>query len=569
MATNLVFTHIAPQYTLALRLVTGTGLEDVLLPRKTSSCNERPPWHLWSPKETNFTLRDNLSNFSFTSFSASYRGTRDWQAEVLLSMDNVRVPEVDLAGGADDLVEMLPTTLTRIYWFLIILLCLLAAIMNAGQDYVASLGSTAKSTLSLIALDSIAYFTIGFSAILLVVATIFSKPWEAISFAFLGPVLALLGACTYAYSIQVYERDILNVWLRVSSMTIVNDMHVDLPGLGRAVEQAALPAAVTPFVEDESIALLRAEVPGGIAKAPRIKGSSGPFINVASLWWQQGSAQRVPRLLVRCGGQDGVRRRIVGRGVTHAVTVARLMRAGRAMLEHEGGPAQGDVEQIQMKLITSFNRASRYVVHAKYGNIWMAASKQPGLDKTLEGWWFIGAEIVQGLKAASGVDFISGPGRFENVGSLWKWVDELGFGFRMDRQLRPIADELGRVHKENGDEVMMWAEHMAGLRPEPGTLASAQLRRVATEVNVVATVGLAVKACIKDMKGTIEVFSSRLENIVAGRQGAFIGRDRTGAPNVIALNSDEWPEHELSIMIVEWISEACEAGNRKAAPAPF
>lgn len=411
---------------------------------------------------------------------------------------------LDLVNGAEDLSQLLPTWLTPLYWFLIVLLSLLAAVINAGQDYVASLGSTAKSTVSLIALDSIMYFTLSLSALLLCLAATISKPWQSISPAFIAPMSAFIAACLYAHSVKIYESRILSLWLRISSMTVVNTMKLDPDALFTALQRAtALPENPDAnYEEEEILALVRADSHGGLAAAARNKGSVWPFLQVLKMWWQQGTAQSVPVIWIRRHVNGALRRCRAPRNVTHSTTVLRLQQCGLRLLQEQ---SQHTEQKVSMKVMTAFNHASRHVVHAKYGNIWMRASGQPGLEKSSDAWWFIGAEIVQSLKAAVGVEFLSGPGRYEtvqDVKAMWEWVEELGFGFRQDLQTKPIAEELAKKSAQDMQICVDAAANMAlGGPVQEGIEESVIL--VAREANIVACVGLAVKLLSCHRRGNI------------------------------------------------------------------
>lgn len=476
---------------------------------------------------------------------------------------------IDFLDAADEISVQVPSWLTPLYWWIIVIMCLLAAIMVAGQGYVASLGSTAKSTIALIMVDTLAYFTLAFSLLLLAIATVVSKPWEAISPTFLGPLSAFLASCVFAQNMRLYERGILNLWLRVSSMTIVNEMSIDLNALHAGARAAALPPEDGDHdTEDDIIALVRADRAGGIASAASNKGYSRPFMNIVYMWWRQGSAQNLPLTLVR--------RRVNGstilcrtpRAVTHSSAIGQLVAAGRRIMDRDESGETTPVVMNRVNVITAFSCASRYVVHAQYGNIWMRIAKQPGLDKSSEAWWFLGTEIVQSLKAACGVKYISGPGRYNSVESLWHWVDELGYGWRKEYQIIPVAEELAKDSMQDGHAVAEYAMKLAGLRstsPAP----SEEVSKIATEANCVAALGLAVKVNVRQLQASLEDFCSGVTELLLNCEDVFVERDSSGAAAIIATKPEVWPEHELAIFIVKWISDAAAAGGRAQAPAPI
>eukprot|EP00177_Eucheuma_denticulatum_P003145 GFKZ01005670.1.p1 GENE.GFKZ01005670.1~~GFKZ01005670.1.p1 ORF type:complete len:476 (-),score=50.68 GFKZ01005670.1:852-2279(-) len=467
----------------------------------------------------------------------------------------------DFAGDFEELSELIPAWLNPLYWLLIILLALLAAVINAGQGYVASVGSTAKSTLSLIALDSITYFTLVLSLLFLIVAAIVTKPWHAISPAFLAPLSAFVASCIYAHSVKLYESQILTLWLRASSMTIVNNIHVHPDALFTALQRTAQAPQPAAQHEHEIIALVRADSPGGLARASANKGSPRPFLQVLKMWWQQGTAQKVPSIRIRRRFLDGERTVRASRTVTHAVTLLRLDQAGCDLLQLN--PDEG---KRRMKVMTAFNHASRHVVHARYGNVWMRASGQPGLDKAFDAWWFIGSEIVQSLKASVGVDYLSAIGRYENVEAMWDWVDDLGFEFRRHMQTKPIAEEIGKQRGQDPKLCVEVAANMA-LGADLGDV-SEDVVRVAREANVVACVGLAIKAAVTWLQGDVDSFNRAAVETLE-QAGARVARDNDGNVCVAATEEYSWPEHELAIMIVNWVSDGCQRGGRPGAPAPL
>lgn len=467
----------------------------------------------------------------------------------------------DFAADFEDLSLLIPEWLNPLYWLLIILLALLAAIITEGHGYVTSIGSTAKSTLSLIALDSITYFTLFLSFLFLIVATLVTKPWHAISPAFLAPLSAFIASCIYAYSVKLYESRILTLWIRLSSMTVVNNIRVHPDALFTALHRSAHAPQPADQDEHEIIALVRSDSLGGLARASANKGSRYPFLQVLKMWWQQGTVQKTPSIRIRRRFRNGQRSVRTSRVVSHAVTLQRLDQAGCDLLQ-----VSAREEGQRMKVMTAFNHSSRHVVHARYGNVWMRASGQPGLDKGFEAWWFIGSEIVQSLKASVGVDYISALGRYENVGAFWDWVDDLGFEFRRHMQTKPIAEEIGKLSKQDPQLCVQVAANMA-VGADLGD-ASEEVIRVAREANVVACVGLAVKAAVICLEADVEAFNrAAVEKLE--QAGARVARDSGGNVCVAATDVNSWPEHELAIMIVEWVSDGCQRGGRPGAPAPL
>lgn len=484
-------------------------------------------------------------------------------------MVSIRTP--DLINGFDDIAALLPQWLTPLYWFLIVFLSLLAALINAGQRYVSTQLSTAKSTILLIALDSIISFALVLSALLLLFAALISKPWQSISPAFLAPMATFIAACLYAHSVKIHESRSLTLWLRASSMIIVNNLHVDADALFHSLDLAALPEAALAEhqaggeEEDVVIGLIRSDTSGGLTLAARNKGSRRPALQALKMWWQQGSAQKLPNIWIRRRVNNRMVWHRTERTVTHASTIRRLETCGRRLLNRATGADAPPVQKTRMKVMTVFNRASRHVVHAAYGDIWMRASGQAGLDKTSPAWWFIGAEIVQALKAAVGLKFLTGDQRYQNVPAMWEWVELLGFEFRRDMQTGPIAEVLGKQNGFDGKECAVVAGNLAigiGVQGvEEGMV------KVGVEANVVACLGLAVSACLPELEKDLEGFNGRAVDVVQGG-GARVGRDRNGNVSVAGLEAAEWPEHELALMIVQWISDGCKRCGRPGAPSP-
>lgn len=476
---------------------------------------------------------------------------------------------LELTNGVEELSDLLPKWLSPCYFLIVIALALLAAIISSGQAYISALGSTAKSTICLIALDCLTSFSLILCTLLLMVASLTTDPLNAISPAFIAPMSAFIGACIYAHSAKPQESRILTLWLRVSSMTIVNKMRIHQEALFAALHRCGQPATIehTPN-EDEIIDLVRADSPGGLSAAAENKGSRRPFLQILRMWWQQGTAQHVPRIWIRRRINNTLSWRLCSRTVTHAVAIQRLVESGRCILDaHNSGrtPLLGDESDGCVKVMSSFNHVSRHVVHARYGNIWMRAAGQPGLDKSNDAWWLIGCEIVQSLKAAVGVEFLSSPIRYANVIAMWDWIELLGFGFRRDMQIKPVAEEIAKMNAQDPIYCVNEAYKLANNEKSDG---DEHVMQIAREANIVACVGLGVKACEKKLGYMVGDFNKAAVKILE-RSDARFGRDKEGHANIAVMEENRWPEHALSVMIVEWVSDGCRRMNLPGAPIPL
>lgn len=458
----------------------------------------------------------------------------------------------------------LPQWFIPVYWVLIVLVFLFGAIMQAGHSHVAGQISTSTSVISLILLDSLAYVTMFLSAVLLVIATIVTRPWEAISPTFLSPLVAFIASWIFAQAMQLYERRILSLWFRVSSMTMVNDIDIDLVAVRRALEAARSPPGGTPGTEDDILALVRNDR-GTIADAADCKGSERPFLTFLDAWWRRGNAASLPKALVRQRINGSAQWRVVRRTVTHERALRNLERAGRNLLRSDGVLQADSTDRIRsVRVLTSFDQSVRRIVHAKFGNVWMRVARQPGLDKRSDGWWFIGAEVVQALKGVCGITFLSDQGRFDDAKELWAWVDDLGYGWRKEFQIEAIAAELAREFREDEGVVTDVACEKADLR-RGQTDASPLQQRLASEAIAVASLGLAIRATISKLQSRVGLVCQRLEEILRGVQGHWEFEER-GHAMVIALESSQWPEENIAKMLFQWVGEAAIAMGRPGGP---
>lgn len=482
----------------------------------------------------------------------------------LANADQAVLPTSSASPEADsDTSDSFPTWFIIVYWVMLIIVSLLAALIQAAESHVASLTSTVRSVLALVTLDTLAYVTIVLSTALLALASVVSRPWEAITPTFLAPVAAFVASITFLQSMQTYERSMLVLWLRTSCLTSVNRLTLDINALREAYKQVRTP--VSDATEDEIIALVRSDARGGIARAAQSKGSTRPIVNVFAMWRRRGSPQRLPQVYIRRIVQGRFKRNRLHRAVSHVAVLRKLGKAGSSVLQ---GQENVERDEREVKVITVFDCAARTNVYDGFGSLWTRVSRQPGLHKRSEGWWFIGTEIVMALKVACGIDSISATGRFDDVHALWGWTEELGYGWRKEFQIMPIVQELARRANEDEGVVTQLALEEAGLRRrgsggDPGTDSQQGL---AVEANCIAVLGLAVRATVVELQFRLEQLSTKMDAILQAQEGTVVETDSSGTASLIAMAPERWPEDELARMIFQWVADAAVAMGRPAGP---
>lgn len=200
----------------------------------------------------------------------------------------------------------------------------------------------------------------------------------------------------------------------------------------------------------------------------------------------------------------------------------------------------------------------------------MSVTSQTGVVGSGEGWWFIGAEIVQALKGAVGVRRLSAEGRFDDGRRLWEWVGELGYGWRREFQVEGLAGALAReVGVGMGARVEAGrVAKVAGIMAGGGAVEGfSELEvGVAREINAVACLGLAVGACVKEVRTRLEVVCERAAEIVGGVEGVWV-EEVQGEAMVMGLECADWPEAELAKMLFRVVGEAAVAMGRDGGPA--
>lgn len=447
----------------------------------------------------------------------------------------------------------LPASFVPGYWACIILIFLLAAITHFARHNLQTRTSTSESVVSLILLDSLSYLTLSLSALLLIPATILTRPWHSLTPTFVGPMAAFITACIACTRMETYERRILCLWLRAGSMLITNTLELQTAPISAAINAARRrPTLGEPAV----VALIRPDTRRSIRHAARDKGNPRPFVTALNIWWHQGSPMALPFTYVRSAAVPFVVRHM--RFATHRTVLRALQEAGTPMLQVE------PPEPNPMRVVTSFPTASRRVVHGNFGNIWKSIAGHAGVHGRGEAWWFVGAEIVQALKAAIGVRALSAPGRFDNVMELWNWVDGLGYGWRREFQPQRIAQALARDVRQDPERIARASlMQCAGLDMHEFDELE---QRTATEANAVACLGLAIAACVRVLQYRLDSLCEAVVQEVGAVGGVWVEHGEDG-PIVMGLEEGRWPEAELSKRLFRWVGSAAISIGRSGGPA--
>eukprot|EP00177_Eucheuma_denticulatum_P006522 GFKZ01011879.1.p1 GENE.GFKZ01011879.1~~GFKZ01011879.1.p1 ORF type:complete len:476 (-),score=28.40 GFKZ01011879.1:471-1898(-) len=443
--------------------------------------------------------------------------------------------------------------LVSAYWASIILIFLLAAIAHFAHHNLQGHTSTSKSVLSLIFLDSLSYLTLSLSALLLIPATIITRPWHTLTPTFVGPMAAFVTACLACTRMQTYERRMLCLWLRAGSMLTTTTFKLQLAPITAAINSAReRPTAGEPSV----VALVRPDTRCSIRSAARDKGNARPFFTALNIWWRQGSAMALPSIYILTPRAPFIAKHT--RYATHRTVLRALQEAGTRMLQTE------PQEPTRMRVVTSFPSASRRSVHGEFGRIWTTVSGHAGVHGRGEAWWYVGAEIVQALKAAIGVRTLSAPGRFDDVRGLWNWVDALGYGWRREFQTQGIARAFAEDFRLDPERIARASVmQCAGLDMDEFNEFE---QRTATEVNAVACLGLAVAACVSVLQYRLDALCEAVVQEVAAVDGVWV-EDGEQGPIVMGVEEERWPEAELSRRLFRWVGAAAKSIGRAGGPA--
>ena len=354
---------------------------------------------------------------------------------------------------------------------------------------------------------------------------------------------------------QTYKRRMLTLWLRSDSTLITNDVQLNVPAVSRAI--AAARAQPQP-AEQRVIALARSDTRQQIANAARRKGSARPLVTALVTWWHQGSAASLPKVLTRVAGVPYFT--IRSRHTTHRTTVIALQNAGMQLLASEN---ETIAHPRSLRLFSSLETAARRVVHAAFGIIWVSVAGQAGVESGGEAWWYVGAEIVQALKAGTGVHSLTALGRYGDVTKLWAGVDTLGYGWRREYQTDGLARALARGAHVDEERVATAAMLMSrGMQVDEFEEIE---KNVAREANAVACLGLAVGACVSELHFRLDEVCAAAEEVVAGVGRVWIEPGGDGAM-LMGVERERRPEAELARRLFRWVGSAAMAMGRAGGP---
>lgn len=452
--------------------------------------------------------------------------------------------------GADELSEQVPPWFRPAYFTLVFFIALLAAVLRVGPVYRAP----QNSAVSLVLLNCFAVTIVYLTAILLLVAVICGQPWRTISYSTIGPMVMFLVAIVFASLSNVHQRGFLNLWLRVACVLSVTDICVDYSVFLRLSKLFLLDGHGDEH-EPEALALLRADTLGGIRAASQTKGSSWPFWSALKMWWRQGIPDRLPHMFVIRRKQGILRLVRIRRHIDHYAAIRALMCVARARLDEEGNRAP--VSLVHLRIVTSFDHSVRTVMHERFAFLWHRVAGKSCISREKEAWWFVGAEIVQALKANCGIKFISARNFCNDVNAAWEWVARFGYEWRKPFQVGPIAVELARSQMEDPDVVVQYGLGLAGEGKQCYVPREAE-QCLAIEANLVASLGLAVSANYRNLENKVQILVNSFAEILENNRAAVVGLDRSGSSAIIAISPEMWPEREVAEMIVEWISSACD-----------
>eukprot|EP00177_Eucheuma_denticulatum_P000195 GFKZ01000344.1.p1 GENE.GFKZ01000344.1~~GFKZ01000344.1.p1 ORF type:complete len:482 (+),score=55.77 GFKZ01000344.1:151-1596(+) len=444
-----------------------------------------------------------------------------------------------------------PTWFFRIYWVLIVVILILGTITQTGQFHASSQTSTFLSVITLIVIDSVAYVTIALSASLLIFAAIISKPWNEITATFVAPLAALITSVIFGLSMQVDERRILTLWLRCATLLSVDTMDIDVQSLSAALQNyRAVNTSI--LTEPDVFALMRTNRPGGVAAAARNKGSARPFLTAFSVWRRSGNPPAESRVFVIKRVRGSNRPALLTRQISSYRVLKALEASGRTHRRHSDAVSASPET---VTIVSAFDGCVRWMPCKSFGRMWLRASKQPRLDKKSEGWWFIGADIVDSLKSCFGLSFLTEDGRFDDIKELWGWVEDLGYGWRKEFQLRLVAEEIARVAWDDELIVTNKALFLAGEGSDVQT--TDKQRRLAVEANAVSCLGLAVRVAVLELQ-------YRLDELCKGF--VSILRDAGEEHEGLWIMRGPWPEAQISQLLFEWVGIAAVAMGRAGGP---
>lgn len=455
---------------------------------------------------------------------------------------------MDGLDGVDELSSNIPSWFHPAYFTLIFFIALLATIVKAGPVY----RTAQNSAVSLVLIDSFTIAIVALTATLLFLAIVFGHPWREISYTSIAPLAMFLLALVFASVSNVRRRGFLNLWSRLACVACVTDVWLDESVFIRLTKLFL--QECTDEHELDVFDLLRADTLGGISAAPYTKGSSWPFWSAFKMWWRQGTPERIPHILV-LRQKNGIPRPVrIRRHLHHSAALQALMCVAEKRLEQED--YRVPVTFVNLRVVTSFDRSVRTVMHERFGFIWHRVAESSCISRDEEAWWFVGAEVVQTLKAICGVKFISGKNYCNDVTAAWEWAATF-YDWRKPFQVGPVAFELARSHMEDPNMVVDYGLGLAGEGKNYNVPTEAELY-LAIEANVVACLGLAVSAHYANMEKRVPTFVNSYVEILERQEDAIIGPDCSGSSAIIAIPSDLWPERELATMIVEWILAACD-----------
>ena len=193
----------------------------------------------------------------------------------------------------------------------------------------------------------------------------------------------------------------------------------------------------------------------------------------------------------------------------------------------------------------------------------MSVAGQAGVESGGEAWWYVGAEIVQALKAATGVHSLTAPGRYDDVTKLWAWVDALGYRWRREFQTDGLARALARGAHVDEERVAKAAMLMfRGMQVDEFEEIE---KNVAREANAVACLGLAVGACVSELQFRLDEVCAAVEEVVAEAEGVWIEAGGDGAM-LMGVEPERWPEAELARRLFRWVGSAAMATGRAGGP---
>lgn len=350
---------------------------------------------------------------------------------------------------------------------------------------------------------------------------------------------------------QVQERSILTLWLRSSTLLSVQRLTLDTNSVRTAVVLSSHSDPSIP-TEDPILALMRTNHPDGVAAAAKSKGSKKPFFTAFHTWLRTAKLPRTTYALAYRRVRGTCRLQFIPRQSNTKEALLELEKVGKHHLRQNG---YSGIYEEDVIIACSLDGCVPRAPCKTFGKMWLRVARQPGLDKNSEGWWFIGADIVQSLKCCIGVEQLSRNGRFDDAKCLWDWVDKLGYGWRKEFQLKEVAGELAHAGREDEEVVIDKALFLAG---DGCDIAATNVQmQLAVEANAVACLGLAIRVTVEELQKRLDCLCIGVEDILKG-----VGENMSG----IWMIREDWPEDAMARLLFRWVGEAAIAMGRPGGP---